>query len=147
MRTVRITDNYSPIPDELLDPWLKALRSGEFEQTKFRLHRLVRSEAFDGEIRPVGYCCMGVACEINRDKFERVDSYGEVEIFDNSDGLLPFVLRDLYGLDGYGTLEVMIQDKYGFPSHLSLASLNDQYDFTFPQIADVLDYFMRERSA
>lgn len=41
--------------------WVEALRSGEFDQTCLRLHRVQPTAS-----RPAGYCCLGVACEVYR---------------------------------------------------------------------------------
>lgn len=44
------------LPKELGEPWVKALRSGEYEQTTGQLERGGR------------YCCLGVYCKVNNIK-------------------------------------------------------------------------------
>lgn len=46
------------LPKEFKVKWLKALRSGKYQQTKHTLH--------DGN----GYCCLGVACNIAHPRLE-----------------------------------------------------------------------------
>lgn len=48
--------------------WLKALRSGKFEQTNFRLKR---TDA-NGVER---YCCLGVLCEAMKEKYEPIHDF------------------------------------------------------------------------
>ena len=45
----------------LKNKWIKALQSGKYEQTIGKLHR---RRANLVKAHPVGYCCLGVLCEI-----------------------------------------------------------------------------------
>jgi hypothetical protein len=58
------TNIYPKLGPKFKAKLLKALRSGDYKQTT---HRLFRKEAdtSPGCNRPVGYCCLGVACSIS----------------------------------------------------------------------------------
>lgn len=55
------------LPSEFKMKWLEALRSGDYEQGK----NLLRSD--------VGYCCLGVACDINGAEWSLVDDEYYIE--------------------------------------------------------------------
>lgn len=44
--------------------WVKALRSGEYEQTQGQLHK---NE--DNYLAPKGFCCLGVLCDLEYDGY------------------------------------------------------------------------------
>ena len=85
--------------------WIEALRSGEYTQTKGINYR---AEPFEGDDdlgpQPVGYCCLGVACEVAvRNGLVFMDNV-EGEPSDDqhwwrSSGDLPFEVRDWLGVD------------------------------------------------
>lgn len=49
---------------EVIELWAAALESGEYNQTKGTLRRLTPTGGDDNEMLPVGYCCLGVLCEL-----------------------------------------------------------------------------------
>ena len=57
----------TPTQDELIDLWITALESGDFEPTKHRLRNNLIATGDTGEEpskdAPVKYCCLGVLCE------------------------------------------------------------------------------------
>lgn len=57
---------------DLKQPWIDALRSGKFKQTKNNLK--------DG----TGHCCLGVLCELSPEKFKESlkDGFFEEELID-----------------------------------------------------------------
>lgn len=63
-----------------LDPtfkkhWLKALRSGNFNQTDSYLQVTPTQAASRSSDRfglPVGHCCLGVGCEVTRELFPKI---------------------------------------------------------------------------
>lgn len=86
--------------------WLKALESGKFKQGKMAL----RSTSD-------GFCCLGVACELFKNKNVRVVRREENYSYNGSAGAAPpFVSRALALIDTLGT-----QADY----QSSLAELND----------------------
>lgn len=112
--------------------WIEALRSGEYQQTPQRLCSLGE----DGE--PLGYCCLGVACEVYQKHEKRLavrnDQEEQYRFYDNCSGVTPGVVRDWLGL----------RNAHGGPddveSTISLVELNDRDKKTFAEIADILEF-------
>lgn len=118
--------------------WLEALRSGEFKQTTGVLAR----QNDDGKY---GYCCLGVACEISgvasRDLTRGYDDrvrkvYGENE----ADLTLPEEVRAWLGVetDSPNLASPVVVNDDG-DDETGLTILNDDYGFTFEQIADAIE--------
>lgn len=105
--------------------WVKALRSGKYSQTK----KVLQSEE--------GYCCLGVACtlfikpvdqKLKRIYFNNNESYKVV-----LSGGLPRAQQN--APNWLQTVDTDFYDKTG----KWLNNLNDNEDFTFDEIADVLE--------
>lgn len=99
-----------------LKQWIKALRSGEYKQTKFSLQN------------SLGYCCLGVACKlfINEDEIVLKNGFiaNDVPKYQPS---APNWLKDInvdYGNKNNGT---------------RLGYLNDNLIYNFETIADCLE--------
>lgn len=143
------------VNEENLALWLEALRSGKYEQTDSRL----AVKYPDGPIR---YCCLGVGCEVAG--VERIDvtddegkptgeyAFGKVQATD----LAPLDFIEWLGLSPDATTgDVFIDwpDEYALLSRqeqdsilltrdsMSCANMNDSFDMSFEQIADMLAYF------
>ncbi len=108
--------------------WLRALRSGDYEQGRERL-------ANDGK-----FCCLGVACEVfhaRRIEDGRHLKYADFggtddQQFQWNDLTLPELLRRKLGLtDSSGEFE---NDETS-----SLTRMNDLYEATFDEIADLIE--------
>ena len=111
---------------EVKAQWVKALRSGKFEQGRFCLRR-------EG-----AYCCLGVLCELYRQEHE--DEV--VWIDDMRRG------SSVFGLENPGTtlLPREVQNWAGlssrnprFGSEHSAVCYNDERCFSFDQIADLIE--------
>lgn len=120
--------------------WLEALRSGEYDQTKGWL-------AVPKDDGAVGYCCLGVLCDI------AVKQGVEVPVTKSISG------KALgYGADANNmSLPREVMDWAGLPNDpvvatpdgiseahtsttITLAELNDEHsDFTFPVLADLIE--------
>ena len=105
--------------------WIKALRSGDYKQTKGRLRR--------GD----SFCCLGVACEISGrgvwQQRTRNGSLTYIYIFDNE--ALPREVANYYGIrDVYATFWIGTVDR----KNNSLSNLNDK-GATFDEIADIIE--------
>lgn len=92
------------INEEAMDAWLKALRSGDYQQAKGMLRSM------DGR-----FCCLGVATEINADVcnltvVEGIDRYRYVASSEQDFGSL---------------MPVVVMDYLGIPSEYREATLND----------------------
>lgn len=106
--------------NEAQEAWLKALESGEYEQSKNCL--------FNGN----GYCCLGVACVVAGLQFEKV---GSAYIADGAEAELPESLLETFKLfNSYGDFrDDSVQDVATFRTS-GLASANDR-GATFSEIA------------
>lgn len=103
--------------------WIAALRSGEYQQTKGALHRLVPGDAPGGGL-PAGWCCLGVACDVAAEHITLHRSSNErYEAFDGIEGLLPNTVKQWLGI-----IEQSL-----------LTEANDGAGATFPEIADALE--------
>jgi len=125
---------------ELKAKWLTALRSGEYLQGEGRL--------FNSQDN--SYCCLGVLCDISGVGDWDGRAYYVIEGI-GSGWLLPTGMAlDIFGTttdlpDGYyapddyanqdGTLPFK-----GHEGTVSLTALNDSGQFTFDQIADVIEW-------
>lgn len=94
--------------------WVKALRSGKYQQTKSRLQD------------EKGYCCLGVACDIfiprNKQQLKNNCLIGITPIYQKA----PKWLRN-------------INHEWLFRYGSSLANMNDGEDMSFDEIADCLE--------
>jgi hypothetical protein len=113
--------------------WIKALRSGDYEQAKSYLHRRADHE------NPVDrFCCLGVACDLAvKDGVDiKKETWGSnnyaVVGYDGAQGTLPYKVIDWLGFsvkaDGSGVIN----------DDLTLASENDQ-GVSFDGIADLIE--------
>jgi hypothetical protein len=114
--------------------WVEALRSGEFKQTTSHLTAEV-----DGELH---CCCLGVACEIIRrvegeHVLTREVSHEHVR-YDEQGSVLPVVVQKWLGfatsVGEYGPKQI----GHSFRDY-ALSSDNDSRNYTFDQIADVIE--------
>ena len=101
------------------DKWVAALRSGEYKQGK---GALVVEDA-DGPF----YCCLGVACQVASDN-------GVTGAFDAGNQVLSEAVMDWLGVrDECGGLVDDVAERG------ALTELNDDTDFDFNQLADLID--------
>lgn len=124
---VRLTDEQVANRAE----WVAALRSGEYVQTKGKMHRI--KAASDA---PIGYCCMGVACHIQ----------GLVEHVDYEPGNVGYEFPNGQTFSGYPDVE-WFAEKYGFTMSdaSDFAELNDSKGEDFDFIADIIEWDTAER--
>ncbi len=129
---------------EVKEKWLKALRSGEYKQAKYGL----KSKFEDGS---VGYCCLGVLCDIIAKEDERfkwddepyktitpqeheIKDKASIYGMNHSDtGVLPDAIAEVAEL---GEIAPTI---YQNDAKLGLAYLNDHLCYSFDQIADAIE--------
>jgi len=108
----------------IMKKWVKALRSGEYKQGKLALHR-IESDA---------YCCLGVLCElavkenIVKKSSECSSSTSE---YDELAGSLPESVVDWAGMKSASGSRKNRRN--------SLMVLNDDSNFSFKRIADVIE--------
>lgn len=111
--------------------WVEALRSGKYKQTRRSLH--------DDN----GFCCLGVACAVAVEngldlQVRQQDAY---TLYNGNLNFLPHQVTEWLGLtDGGGAYE----DEAPNPANVyrpipALYKLNDEMDYNFEQIADVIE--------
>jgi hypothetical protein len=116
---------------EVKEAWLKALRSGEYQQAT---NRLRTNE---------GFCCLGVLCDIYHKQEQPLYQTGwwfvkdeNYYMYNYSSAVLPVVVKEWAGLNdvdpSFGKEE---EEEYS--SHI-LSVLND-YGKNFNQIADLIE--------
>lgn len=131
---------------KIADMWVKALRSGEYEQA---VGTLVEVDHDNGDI--LGHCCLGVLCELAVKEGVKVDRKDTVEIvedgcshftmisFDGSEAVLPDSVQKWAGMGSHdGGLPGRDVDEEGYPIRESLASMNDA-GAPFEKIANLIE--------
>lgn len=115
--------------------WISALRSGEYEQGKRALCDLSTEDS-----TKYCYCCLGVACDISP-RYEQVEVPDQTYRSFKALAMEQVLQHEKVGsLADYDTL--VLKDAEGDPSdagYYSLVTLNDDFDATFEQIANLLE--------
>lgn len=105
--------------------WVAALRSGDYPQSRGHLKD------------DVGFCCLGVACEVAIANGEELDveQHGtHLSYYDGAAYVLPDKVRRWLGLrDDEGTFRPPVEDRYN-----ALTELNDA-GWSFNMIADFIE--------
>lgn len=118
--------------------WVKALRSGEYEQTQGQLHKNEDNYlAPKGYLDPKGFCCLGVLCDLEYDGYWVVqeDDLGYVD-----EVLIPAKGGRCGGAGSTTILPDKFRRKLGITpnQHNHLAELNDD-GVTFEVIASWIE--------
>ena len=147
---------------ERLKLWADALRSGEYAQTRNALMGAIEWQP-DGNVSQVGYCCLGVACEVAVKNGLVLD----YDVYEGDHGTMPEAVAEWFGFkyypDGPDSWNWSRTDKGRYEFNPALATegevhegdedydgafsssgvtaseLNDDHGFDFYQIADVID--------
>ena len=112
------------------EKWLKALRSGEYKQTK----QCLKDE--------VGYCCLGVLCDLHSKSVKKKgfvfkgDKLGKF-LYDNCHGCLSDIVEKWAGIDHNGGCG---EFHYKNGKLDNLANLNDKGK-SFKQIANIIEKY------
>lgn len=115
--------------------WLTALRGGEYKQGRGRLR--IPETDFNGNVKEMTYCCLGVACDVAYpEKWQNVTEFGTGRA-----SFLPpaWLLTEYYGIPEEMLTQggnVMVQTGGGF---VAVSTLNDLWGYDFHQIADLLE--------
>jgi hypothetical protein len=96
--------------------WIKALDSGEYKQGNGALNN--KNE----------FCCLGVACKVLIPKSKiKLDEYNDIDgAFPVEQKHSPKWLKN-------------VNDDFEYKTTESLSKLNDDHDFSFPEIATMLE--------
>lgn len=112
--------------------WVKALRSGRWEQTTSYLERAGK------------FCCLGVACRVAMDEGGLKMATGlftddpDIRWYgtEGNTGVLPEAVVQWLGL-GIGDTNVNMLSPTG--EEIMASSMNDHYSYTFMEIADAIE--------
>lgn len=123
---------------EIKEKWIEALRSGEYEQGMSTLHFQEYSEE--------RFCCLGVLCElavkeevVSEVSTERTNFNPRIHfLYDGEKTGLPPSVLEWTGLDH--KFPELDPDSEEDP--LSLPMLNDSGDFSFDDIAALIDKYL-----
>lgn len=113
--------------------WVAKLRSGDLPQTTGALHRTVTTVASG----PVGYCCIGVACEVAIERGYTVErstaraSAPNLESFNDELGVAPDIVATVFGIDIWLNHTDTVESE--------LINMNDQEYKSFAEIADFIE--------
>ena len=102
---------------EIADKWVKALRSGEYNQTTETLQ--------NGN----GYCCLGVLCLLGQKEGVVVDSENSILVGDS--------LEDQVDVKEWSGIKTTCGKFAG--GEPNLAQLNDEKGYDFNQLANVIE--------
>lgn len=119
--------------------WLKALRSGKYEQYIGALH-----------LKGDGYCCLGVLCDILRKDFPGLE-WEETDFCPEGPGTPP--IYSIFGEDAILPEEILQHAGLGAEnSMVSITNKNDSHPFdltelnddgrTFEEIADIIEKYL-----
>jgi len=116
--------------------WLEALESGEYKQAQSFLYDYERDS----------YCCLGVLCKLadlefkpNPHTHKMQSGYGFVHGTHATNGYMPQGFHEVVGLrDQTGVFKRMIQLSAEGRFVASLAHCNDEWNFSFPEIAAII---------
>lgn len=135
---------------EIAEKWVSALRSGEYSQTT---GMLVEHDGDNGDI--VGYCCLGVLCELaikdgadveyyapKRHFYDddREDPYWVGAAYDGADALLP---ASVMAWSGVRTNDGGVNGQRGERGYISLSSMNDD-GASFVELASFIEKHYEE---
>jgi hypothetical protein len=139
--------------DEFIREWIHDLEEGNLPQT---FEALAKSTVSGDTQSPMGFCCLGVACEvafrhnlINRTRIiARANDGGTIvqHLYDGGGSLLPAVIQDLLSVGA--AVSVRVPSKYRLSAETyDLSTLNDVHKMSFAQIAAIIAWnFLGERS-
>jgi hypothetical protein len=112
------------IERERIEQLCVALESGKYPQAQSALRKLT------------GYCCLGVACDVSGlSRWSTVTRTGDCFSYGPLDevGYLPSIVADWYG---WVSKNPMLKTPSG--EYRSMSAMNDDYCYTFDQIAAAL---------
>lgn len=122
---------------EIKARWIQALRSGNYAQGKYNLRR------------QDSYCCLGVLCDIVKDEVnynwlpvdDSLGTFYKIYKIDQADEILPESVAIYAGLNDCSPQVGVIctcEDEERV-EYLQIANLNDSGDYSFEQLADLIE--------
>lgn len=110
---------------EIKEKWVDALRSGNYKQGKSKLRNADNT-----------FCCLGVLCDVVNPKPWQQYSDNSWSYQSNVE-ILPSDLYLAAGITCTGDLKKLVH--VGSTTYLTLAQMNDSGNFSFQQIADIIE--------
>jgi len=109
-----------PIIRKRVERWIKALRSGKYQQATACLRD------------STGFCCLGVACDISKKGKWEFETY--IEGKNREQFVLSKRVKNHFGLQD-------VSGRFSYRNNVkgALAVLNDDKKYSFDQIADFLE--------
>lgn len=124
---------------EVKAQWITALRSGEYAQGRGRLERTPVTEN-----QPSQFCCLGVLCDlaVKAGIATRTVAHGMGTFQGGSDefrsnNYLPPSVQQWAGLNSQNPRVEIVEGEFSRP--ISLADANDDLNYDFNQIADLVE--------
>lgn len=117
---------------EIAVEWVKALRSGRYQQGK---RSLMQTDTYDN---PVSFCCLGVLCDISQQGVWKSGKYASLDGRNSNENVLPWNVQgwsETSSDDGS-----LPDDRTMYGTGETLAHLNDK-GYTFEQIADIIEKY------
>lgn len=127
--------NENKMNPEVKEKWLKALRSGEYAQTV----GVLATNLVNGKI---GYCCLGVLCELAPGIEKLYDcgvGFSNDVTFDREWELLPESVMKWAGLESKNPTISIWDELEAKRISCDLAELNDHKRWDFNKIADAIE--------
>lgn len=115
---MNILQEYEKLPADFKEKWIKALRSGEYEQSTGFLYNPAQG----------GYCCLGVACNISGIPKEKLVSVGDI-----------WSLNKILNEDLTGIPDILKEENETGSLVFQLIQMNDTSGMSFGQIADWIE--------
>lgn len=124
--------------------WITALRSGQFEQGTGRLASVDDPDTRENP----KYCCLGVACEVavangvvlpTRMKQDVMEDDAWIIEYDGDALCLPKKVLEWLDLPHHRNISILYHG-----NRKLVSEMNDEYRWTFDQIADALEKLMDE---
>ena len=115
---------------QYVENWVAALRSGKYKQTTGTLRGVM-------EHNYIGYCCLGVACDIYPDfDWDKLE-YVKIDHLPYEEMFLDYGLNNIPNTNTLITINLDSNYRFNTFSEL-LVYLNDESNYLFDQIADRL---------
>jgi hypothetical protein len=129
--------------------WVDALRSGDYPQAHRTLYRHTSPaggyDAEDEDLSSVGYCCLGVLCDlaVKNGVDVKVRSAVTDTYYDNMGAFPPGKVVEWAGLADENPLVTVIRERPGedttYETESRLSDLNDEEKASFAEIADLIE--------
>lgn len=124
--------------ETFISEWIHVLRTTKRKQGRYRLATKLENGKY-------AYCCLGIACEV-AGLPKRESGFLDSVFYGRGKGentFLPRELSELLDVSKNPSLDCgdYNRDRNGHYMTTSLTVLNDDEKFTFPQIADMIEYF------